>query len=667
MSDFPDFSVYCGPACEKAWGKPDRITPKGLRWDGNDAYSVRTFDTKKCAWYDFGAKRGGSTLELARFVKGREPLKNGLRGAQFFEAWQDAFDLEYVPMPPPKKKGGGLPIIATYPYSDGKRGLLFEVVRFDTNDPLKRFKQRRPDGKGGWIWKVKGTRIVLYRLPGLIAATKANQRVLICEGEKDCNTAVRLGYAATTMPGGVEKWRKEFDEFLRGADVVVVSDNDAQLKDKKTGAPMFHPDGRPMLPGQDHAAAIARRLRKVAAQVRMIIPPTVKDLSDWVAAGGTREALDALIAQAPDLVKRPPEPEPPPPLSGPDLLDKLNAKHAVIIDGGRTLVLRFDRIEYTADNMRDAYDAQIYLRPNDYKTFYVNRRVRISEDETMPLGHWWFAHSMRRQYAGLVYEPGAPAIVGDKLNLWRGWGVEPKPGDWTLMKRHIKEVLCAGAKPVYDYYFRWMAWAVQHPNKPSEVAPVFIGERGTGKGTLGKALCIIFGQHARHVSSADHLTGHFNSHLRQCSFLFADEALAPKDKAAEGALKRMITEPTLPIEHKGRDRIEVPNCLHIMLASNNEWVIPAGMHERRFVVQKVADTQIQNAKWFGPLYAELERGGYGAMLYDLLNFDLGDWHPRQIVRTAALAEQQLQSVSPLDEWWRETLRTGVLVGAISYE
>src|SRR4029077_4566368 len=153
--------------------------------------------------------------------------------------------------------------------------------------------------QGGWIWKVKGTRIVLYRLCELIEAGRAKQPVLVCEGEKDTNTAVQLGYAATTNPGGVGKWRKEFDEFLRGADVVVISDNDPQLKDKKTGAPMFHPDGRPMLPGQDHAAAVARRLRKVAASVRIVIVPQQKDLSEWVAAGGTREALDELIAQAP--------------------------------------------------------------------------------------------------------------------------------------------------------------------------------------------------------------------------------------------------------------------------------------------------------------------------------------------------------------------------------
>ena len=97
---------------------------------------------------------------------------------------------------------------------------------------------------------------------------------------------------------------------------------------------------------------------------------------------------------------------------------------------------------------------------------------------------------------------------------------------------------------------------MQHPDQQAEVALVFIGERGTGKGNSGKALCKIFGQHSLHLSSPEHLTGRFNSHLRQCSFLFGDECYGPKDKSAEGTLKRIITEDTLTIEAKGRDAIE---------------------------------------------------------------------------------------------------------------
>jgi putative DNA primase/helicase len=279
MTNFPNFKKYCEAACIKLWGDPDRRTKKELRWNGTDSYGFRTFNLRKKLWYDTEQGRGGSTLELVAHARGKPDEK--LRGPAFFEAWQYAYEQGWVPDPPtPKPNGGGKPIIATYPYHDEDGALLFEVVRFDTADPLQRFKQRRPDGNGGWLWKTKSARQVLYRLRELIAAVKAGQRLLVCEGEKDSNTGVRLGYAATTNPGGIDKWRKEYDAYFIGADVVVVSDNDAHGK------------------GQAHAAKIAKRLCKVAASVRTIIFPQ-KDLTEWVEAGGTREQLDALIAQAP--------------------------------------------------------------------------------------------------------------------------------------------------------------------------------------------------------------------------------------------------------------------------------------------------------------------------------------------------------------------------------
>jgi hypothetical protein len=663
----PDFSQHCEAACIKLWGEPDRRTSKELRWNGADAYSAKTFNCRKRIWYDAGQQRGGSTLELVAYAKG-EPAEK-LRGAAFFTAWQYAYDQKWVPNPPPPKlNGGGKPIIATYPYTDEDGALLFEVVRFDTADPKNRFKQRRPDRRGGWIWKTKGTRQVLYRLPELVAAVKAGQQVLVCEGEKDTNTAARLGYPATTNPGGIRKWRKEFDEFFRDADVVVVSDNDPQLRDKKTGALQFHPAGRPMLPGQDNAAAVARRLGRVAAHVRTIIFPR-KDLTEWVEAGGTREQLDALIAQAPDQKKQQPdqsedEQQRASESDAEQVLAELNRDNYVVLDGARTWVLRFEETEHDAGGEHYIFRVPTFLRFQDFRNLYLNRRIAIG-DRFMDVGRWWLTHSERRQHRGVIFKPAGPPIVNDKLNLWRGWGVEPKRGDWGLLREHIFEVLAARDEDVDAYTCNWMAWAVQHPAEQAEVALVFIGDRGTGKGTLGKAMCKIFGQHALHLSSPEHLTGRFNAHLRQCSFLFGDECYGPKDKSAEGTLKRLITEDTLTIEAKGRDPIEEPNRLHVMLASNNEWVVPAGAYERRFVVQRVADTHRQDAAWFGPIYKQMRAGGYEAMLFDLLHRDLGDWHPRQIVRTAALAEQQEESLSPLDAWWLQLLQTAVLVGANS--
>jgi hypothetical protein len=575
-----------------------------------------------------------------------------------------------IPDPAPAPNGSTKwPILATYPYTDENNVLLFEVVRFDTTDREERFRQRRPDGKGGWIWDLKGVRRVLFRLPELIAAVKAGQLIILPEGEKDVGTAVKLGYAATTMCGGVGKWRKEYTAALAGANVVIISDNDPQAKDPQTGLPAFHSDGRPKLPGQDHAASVARRLSRVAASVRVIMFPQ-KDLSDWVAAGGTREQLDELIDQAPEQAKpaaaaeeaeaaeREEENE--------DRLTELNINNCVVLDGGKTMVLRFEQVEHIAGGEKYTYLLPTFLRFGDFRNFYLNRRVEIETQngtKWVDLGSWWLEHSHRRQYAGVIFRPAGASIINNRYNLWIGWGVEPKQGDWSLLRKHIREVLAAGDEDVYQYIMNWLAWTVQHPGEQAEVALVFIGERGTGKGTLGKAFSKIFGQHALHLSSPEHLTGRFNAHLRQCCFLFADEAYGPKDKSAEGVLKRLITEDTLTIEQKGRDPIEVPNLLHVMMASNNEWVVPAGAHERRFVVQRVSEAHRQDPAWFGPLYEQMREGGYGAMLFDLLARKLGNWHPRNVIHTEALTGQQEESLSPLDEWWFELLQTGVLAGA----
>ena len=114
-------------------------------------------------------------------------------------------------------------IEATYDYRDAGGRLVFQVVRL--RDP-KDFRQRQPDGKGGWVWNLRGITPVLYRLPELIAADPA-QPVFIVEGEKDVDALLALGLIATCNPGGAGKWRSDYNAWLRGRQVVILPDNDA--------------------------------------------------------------------------------------------------------------------------------------------------------------------------------------------------------------------------------------------------------------------------------------------------------------------------------------------------------------------------------------------------------------------------------------------------------
>jgi Family of unknown function (DUF5906) len=174
-------------------------------------------------------------------------------------------------------------------------------------------------------------------------------------------------------------------------------------------------------------------------------------------------------------------------------------------------------------------------------------------------------------------------------------------------------------------------------------------------------------EHGLQISNQEHLIGKFNSHLRSCLFLFADEAFWAGNKKGESVLKGLITEPVLMIEQKGIDPVQWPNRLHVAMAANADWVVPASAGERRYAVFKCADTYVRDQgggpareAYFKALHLELENGGLEAMLYDLVRLELGEWHPRQVYETEELREQKQHSLSPLDGWFSEILDEGQL-------
>lgn len=165
--------------------------------------------------------------------------------------------------------------IASYDYRSESGELLYQVVRFEP----KEFRQRRPDGKGGWNWKLGDVRRVLYRLPKLLDREHRGQVVLIVEGERDVHTAEDLAQLATCNSGGAGKWNDEFSASLASHRVVIVPDADE--------------------PGRRHAAQVFASLQRAGVVARILdLPGAAKDLSAWREAGGTREQLQELIDTA---------------------------------------------------------------------------------------------------------------------------------------------------------------------------------------------------------------------------------------------------------------------------------------------------------------------------------------------------------------------------------
>jgi pimeloyl-ACP methyl ester carboxylesterase len=182
----------------------------------------------------------------------------------------------------------------------------------------------------------------------------------------------------------------------------------------------------------------------------------------------------------------------------------------------------------------------------------------------------------------------------------------------------------ADSREFAEYVIRWIAWSIQNPAAPAEVALVLIGEKGAGKGTLVRCLERIFGAHAFEASMREHVIDKFNGHLQDCVLFIADEAYWGGDKRCVGRLQAMITEPTLSIERKGIDVIQVRNCLHVVMLAEPGWVIPAGRFERRYAALAVSTARRGDREYFRALHNQINNGGAEALFYDLLGMDLGD-------------------------------------------
>jgi hypothetical protein len=343
------------------------------------------------------------------------------------------------------------------------------------------------------------------------------------------------------------------------------------------------------------------------------------------------------------------------------LVERFNKDFAVVNEGGKVWAIRW---RWDPGMKRDMLERISYrdflLMFDNQKLTIVGKDQRTGNPTEVTKSHaqWWWESQNRKQFlGGVTFDPVGQPPEG-YLNLWRGFKVEPKKGDWSLMRGHILKALCSNNQEHCDYVLGWMARATQCPNKQGEVALVFRGLKGCGKGIYGRWFVSLFGQHGMQIFSPNQLIGRFNDHLRDCIALFADEAFFAGDKQHEGTLKGLITEPYLTVEGKYLRLAPAPNMLHLIIASNSEWVIPASHDERRYAVWDVPDTFVGNLTYFNAITKQMENGGLAAMLYDLQNLDIQNFNFRAVPQTEGLQTQKRLSLDTLDRYLLDVLERG---------
>jgi hypothetical protein len=333
------------------------------------------------------------------------------------------------------------------------------------------------------------------------------------------------------------------------------------------------------------------------------------------------------------------------------LVAELNQNHAVVMMGGKCLVLNETK------PLSGGSTGYSFSSFSDFKNRYCTRAVKVGKSY-QKLGHAWLEHPNRRSYEQVVFDPANRS--NGAYNLWQGFAVDAVKGSCTLFLGHIRNIIAAGNEEVYEYILNFMADAVQNPAVRPGVALVLRGGPGTGKGVFVHNFGRLFGRHFLRIDNPHNLLGNFNRELEDKLVVFADEAFWAGDKAAEGRLKGLITEPTITIEMKGVDSYTVPNYIRLIVATNEEWAVPAMSKDRRYCVLDVSDERQQDREYFAAIANEMDNGGREALLHFLLNRSIDGTDIAKFPKTKALEDQKRLSLSLIDQWFMDCLERGCI-------
>jgi 5S rRNA maturation endonuclease (ribonuclease M5) len=219
--------------------------------------------TTKGCFNCFGCHRKGSITDLL----------SQMRGVSKAQAWRIISGESNNPI---EYNDPDSNIETIYPYIDKNGRTAKQVLRYRD----KRFLQRRPGTGGDWIYNTAGVRPLLYNALRLQYATT----VILCEGEKDCETVMNLGLVDSqgsdvigSTSGGSDSWIDALADDLTGKRVILIPDDDPA--------------------GERYAAQVGESLnsRSISHTVVNLHNTGAKDVSDFIASGRTAEDLVALV------------------------------------------------------------------------------------------------------------------------------------------------------------------------------------------------------------------------------------------------------------------------------------------------------------------------------------------------------------------------------------
>lgn len=341
-----------------------------------------------------------------------------------------------------------------------------------------------------------------------------------------------------------------------------------------------------------------------------------------------------------------------PSTEAPTFVGKYNQRLGIIRVSGRAEYLIKDLKEWTGsgpvETWKNQKDASNYLRRLGLPMCETTFNPATGKAERTNCFDAWQGSPLADCYSGVTYRPNGQKKVNGQFNLWRGWGVIPRPGTkHELFLELLEKGFCNGNTAYYAYVVSYLAHMVQKPEERPGTALVIQSGQGTGKGTFIEVLTAMIGNHnsAGDVCTKD-LMGGFNSKLAHALLINVNEATFSGNHEQVEVMKKLATEPYIRCEYKGYEPFDFPNFARLLITTNNINWGRIDHDDRRYLVLEPSLAYKQDKSFFTQIRKDMfEDGGVENLMQYLLELDISEWDSFALPKRSTGLETLFESMN----------------------
>ena len=363
-----------------------------------------------------------------------------------------------------------------------------------------------------------------------------------------------------------------------------------------------------------------------------------------------------------------------------DVVNYMNTKYTVVLEGSRVIVV-YDRDKEVCpiNPITQRVENDIMMMTKESLKDILSSKhmfTKIKDVEISPFKCWW-SSANRNEKEKIVFEPYAegkspPRTASRAYNLWDGYAikysecqtVDKATLDTSHFLKHLLTRWCKNDIDVYNFLMGWISKTIQHPEIKLRSAIVIKGKEGAVKGAVIDLISRIIGEkYFFQPSSPDEILGGYNSSMSGKKLIFLDECVWGGDKQKSGTLKKLITEDRYTVKTKFLPDYILRNVMNLIMASNEEWCVPAGTNARRYLVLEILNELSgitkKNDEIIKDIMNEINSSeGVLSLAKTFYEWDLSDFNDRRPPQTDGLRTQKIHTFSPCQRFIHTALNEG---------